>query len=221
MPSQDTATVHRSAKSVRTLTDWMRARFSGLLDRPAGFLVRLGLFPNTITLLGLAGNMIGAYFLALGHFTIGGLIILAVGPIDALDGAMARLSGESSKWGAFVDSTSDRYSELMIYLGLLIHYVRQGDVTAIVLIFLAAAGSVMVSYVKARAEGLDFSAKVGLLTRLERYLVLSPTLIFNIPLVGLWIVAVLANFTAVQRIWFVRRQGWTEIWKERERKKDQ
>ncbi len=84
--------------------------------------------PNTVTILGLVGNTIGAYFLATGHMTIGGLIILAMGPVDALDGTMARLRGEATEFGAFVDSVTDRYSELVIFGGLLFYYLQQGEV---------------------------------------------------------------------------------------------
>lgn len=194
----------------QSLSDWMRLRFKGLLDGVGRVLVRLGLAPNTMTVLGLAGNVAGAWFLARGQMTVGGLIILAAGPIDALDGTMARLRGEPSKFGAFVDSTSDRFSELVIFFGLLIYFAHQQDFTAMLLVFAAAVGSVMVSYIKARAESLGYVANVGWLTRMERYLVLSPALIFNVPLVGLWIVSVLANYTALQRIWHVRRQARAE-----------
>lgn len=206
MRAPETTTAKR-----KTLTDWLRVRFKSFLDMIGGFLVRLGLAPNTMTLLGLAGNVVGAFFLARGQMTIGGLLILAAGPIDALDGTMARLRGESSKFGAFVDSTSDRFSELVIYFGLLLHYTQQRDLTPLVLVFAAAAGTVMVSYVKARAEALGYEAGVGWLTRLERYLVLAPALVLNAPLVGLWILAVLANYTALQRIWHVRKQALAEL----------
>jgi CDP-diacylglycerol--glycerol-3-phosphate 3-phosphatidyltransferase len=196
--------------SRRSPTDRMRARFKYLLDPVGSLLVRLGFAPNTMTLLGMAANAVGAFFLARGQMTLGGLIILAAGPIDALDGTMARLRGEPTKFGAFVDSTSDRFSELVIYFGLLIHFARQDDLTAVMLVFAAAAGSVLVSYVKARAEGLGYSASVGWLTRMERYLVLSPSLVLNLPLVGLWIIALLANFTALQRVWHVRQQAVAE-----------
>jgi CDP-diacylglycerol--glycerol-3-phosphate 3-phosphatidyltransferase len=127
-------------------------------------------------------------------------------PIDALDGTMARLRGESSDFGAFVDSVSDRYSELIIYAGLLYHFLNRGDRLGGMLVFGAAAGSVLVSYVKARAEGLGYGAKVGILTRVERYLVLAPALVFNQLYIGLGIIALFANITAIQRIWFVRDQ---------------
>jgi CDP-diacylglycerol--glycerol-3-phosphate 3-phosphatidyltransferase len=138
---------------------------------------------------------------------VGGIVMLIAWPVDALDGSMARLRGESSDWGAFVDSVSDRYSELIILGALLYHFAMTNQHTAEVVTFAAAAGSILVSYVKARAEAQSFSAKEGLLTRAERYLVLGPSLLFNIPVIGVWVIAILANFTALQRIWFVRAQA--------------
>jgi len=193
-------------KKKLTFTDQMRVRFRGILDPIGAFLNRIGLMPNTMTILGLVGNTIGALLLSQGKMTYGGLIILAMGPVDALDGTMARLRGEPSEFGAFVDSVTDRYSELVIFGGLLIYYVQQGDWTAALATYLAASGSVLVSYVRARASSLGYDTKVGILTRMERYLVLAPTLVLNIPLVGLWIIAILANITALQRIWDVRVQ---------------
>jgi CDP-diacylglycerol--glycerol-3-phosphate 3-phosphatidyltransferase len=195
-----------STKESLTFTDQMRKRFKGLLDRIGGVLNRWGLMPNTMTIIGLIGNTIGAYFLATGQMTIGGIIILLMGPVDALDGTMARLRGEPSEFGAFVDSVTDRYSELVIFGALLIYYVTQGDVLYAVLAYLAAAGAVLVSYTRARAQSLGYETKVGILTRFERYLVLAPCLVLNIPQVALWILAVLANLTAIQRIWDVRRK---------------
>lgn len=190
-----------------TLTDLFRVWFKDFLDPIAAFLNRLGLAPNTLTLLGLAGNFVAAAFLARGEFLIGGVIVIVMGPIDALDGAMARLRGEPSEFGAFVDSVTDRYSELVIYAGLLAHYAVQADRIMVLLVFLAAAGSVLVSYVRARAEGLGYSAKIGLLTRLERYMVLAPSLVLGYPRIGIALVALLANVTALQRILYVRRQA--------------
>jgi CDP-diacylglycerol--glycerol-3-phosphate 3-phosphatidyltransferase len=189
-----------------TFTDQMRVRFRGILDPIGAFLNRIGLTPNTMTFLGLLGNTAGAIFLAQGEMMIGGLIILAMGPVDALDGTMARLRGEPSEFGAFVDSVTDRYSELVIFGGLLVFYIQQGNWTAALVTYVAAGGSVLVSYVRARASSLGYDTKVGILTRMERYLVLAPTLVLNIPLVGLWIIAILANITAFQRILDIRRQ---------------
>jgi CDP-diacylglycerol--glycerol-3-phosphate 3-phosphatidyltransferase len=194
-------------QSQPTLTEFLRRRFKGVVEPIAAFFNRLGIAPNTITFAGLIGNLIGAMFLSQGNFLVGGLIVLAMGPLDALDGTMARLRGEATDFGAFVDSVTDRYIELILYGGLLIYYLQQADAMWAGIVFIAAAGSVLVSYVKARAESLDFEAKWGILTRAERFLVLTPSLVLNIPKVGIAIVAVLANITAVQRIYVVRRQA--------------
>jgi len=188
----------------KTFTDYLRLWFKWVLDPLGRFFLWLGLTPNMMTMLGLLGNVVGAYFLARGEFLTGGILIAIMTPIDGLDGTMARLRGEASDWGAYVDSVSDRYSELIIYGGLLYHFLTVGDVMGGMLTFGAAAGSVLVSYVRARAEGLGYEAKVGLLTRAERYIVLAPSLVFNIVYIGLGILALFANITAVQRIWHVR-----------------
>jgi CDP-diacylglycerol--glycerol-3-phosphate 3-phosphatidyltransferase len=190
-----------------TLTDLLRVRFKGVVDPIGAFLNRLGIHPNTLTLVGLAGNLVGAFFLAQSNFLVGGLIILVMAPIDALDGTMARLRGETSEFGAFVDSVTDRYSELLIFGGLLTHYIRTSQDILAVLTFAAAAGSVLVSYNRARAEGLGFHAKVGILTRVERFVILIPSLVLGIPWLGIGIIAVFANITALQRIISVRKQA--------------
>lgn len=187
-----------------TRTDSLRKRFRGILDPIGKFLNSLGIYPNTITIIGVIGNTVGAVMLAQGRMTIGGLIIWAMGPIDALDGTMARLRGEPSEWGAFVDSVSDRYSELAIFGGLLYYYLLQANWVACGLVYLAASGSVLVSYVRARSQSLGVDVKIGLFTRLERYLVLVPSLVLNIPIVGIGILAVGAHLTALQRIWAMR-----------------
>jgi hypothetical protein len=98
-----------------TLTDMLRVRFKGVVDPAARFIGRLGITPNMLTLTGLAGNIVAAFFLSRGELLVGGLIILLVGPLDALDGALARLRDEPSPFGAFLDSVTDRYSELFIF----------------------------------------------------------------------------------------------------------
>ena len=194
-------------KQAKTLSDQARVVFKGVLDPVGAFFNRLGIYPNTMTLLGLAGNIVGAILIGLGHMTIGGIVVLVMGLIDTLDGTMARLRGMSSEFGAFVDSVTDRYSELVIFGGLLYFFLNKGDWVSALGIYLAASGAVLVSYVRARAASLGMDTKVGFLSRFERYLVLAPALIFNIPMVGIWIIAVFANITALQRILDVRRQA--------------
>lgn len=190
--------------SKKTFSDYLRLWFKWVLDPIGGFLNQVGLTPNMVTILGLIGNTVGAYYLSRGDMLTGGLLVLIMTPIDALDGTMARLRGEPSDFGAYVDSVSDRYSELIIYAGLLYHFLTLGEPLGGLLVFGAASGSVMVSYVKARAEGLGYEAKVGLLTRVERYFVLAPSLVFNQLYIGLTILAVFAHITALQRILHVR-----------------
>ena len=205
-------TIEQSVEKKKlTLTDLARARFKGFLDPLARFLNRLGIAPNSITLLGLLGNTIGALLLARGEFVWGGLLVVLMGPVDALDGTMARLRGESSDFGAFVDSVTDRYSEIVIFGGLLWFYLSQNNILMASAVYAAAVGSVLVSYIRARGQSLKMDTKVGVLTRMERYLVLAPSLIFNIPAVGVWIIAVLANLTALQRIIDVRRQAYSQM----------
>jgi CDP-diacylglycerol--glycerol-3-phosphate 3-phosphatidyltransferase len=194
-------------KQAMTFSDRMRVVFKGVLDPVGAFFNHLGIYPNTMTLLGLAGNIIGAVLIALGYMTLGGIIVLVMGLIDTLDGTMARLRGMPSEFGAFVDSVTDRYSELVIFAGLLYYFLQKGDWLSSLAIYIAAGGSVLVSYVRARAASLGMDTKVGFLSRFERYLVLAPSLIFNIPMVGIWIIAIFANFTAIQRIVDVRRQA--------------
>jgi len=194
-------------KQRMTFSDRMRIVFKGVLDPIGAFFNRLGIFPNTMTILGLAGNIIGAILLGLGYMSIGGVVVLVMGLVDALDGTMARLRGMPTDFGSFVDSVTDRYSELVIFGGLFYYFLHKGDWLSVLAVYIAASGAVLVSYVRARAASLGMDTKVGFLSRFERYLVLAPSLIFNIPMIGIWIIAILANITALQRIADVRRQA--------------
>ena len=194
-------------KKKKSFTDLMREIFKGVLEPIARFLNRIGLKPNTVTISGLVGHAAAAYLIARGHITWGGLLILLMAPVDALDGTMARLRGEPSSFGAFVDSVTDRYSELVLFGGLLLYFLQQQNWWGIGLVYLAASGSILVSYTRAKAEGLGFECKVGILTRVERYFVLVPALIFNIPVIGVGIIGLFANLTALQRIFYVRKNA--------------
>ena len=191
----------------QTFTDFLRKLFKNVLDAIGGFLNRLGIRPNIVTAMGLIGNLVASVLIAMGWLFWGGLVAMIVGPLDALDGTMARLRKESGKYGAFVDSVTDRYSEIVLYGGLLVYFIENGTMLDALLVFFAAVGSIMVSYVRARAESLDYSSKIGILTRAERYIVLIPGIILGYPRISLWILAVLANFTAIQRFLYVRSQA--------------
>ncbi|MFN7036337.1 MAG: CDP-alcohol phosphatidyltransferase family protein [Bellilinea sp.] len=193
-----------------TFTDFLRARFKGVLDPIGVFFIRLGLTPNGVTLLGLAGIFAAALLLAYGHFFWGGVVVLVMAPLDALDGTMARLSGKSTRFGGVLDSVVDRFAEMILIGGLVFYYLQQNEWLPVFLGYAAAGGSLMVSYVKARAEAAQFVVKGGLLTRVERFVVLIPFLLLRQPLIALWILAVLANFTALQRLWLVYQQSRKE-----------
>jgi CDP-diacylglycerol--glycerol-3-phosphate 3-phosphatidyltransferase len=190
-----------------TLSDALRIRFKGVLDGVAGFLNGLGLMPNTVTLAALLGNLVAGVMLGYGMFLGGGILVLVMGALDSIDGSMARLRGERSDFGGFADSVSDRYSELAILGGLLAYYLHKGDDWMVLATFLATAGSVLVPYVRARAEAAGFYARGGLMGRFERYLVLAPTLILGAPWLGIVLIAILGNLTALQRIYSVRHQA--------------
>ena len=188
------------------LTDFLRNLFGKLLNAIAGFFNSIGISPDLMTILGVFGNFLAAWFIAKGDLINGGLFVLFFGLFDAVDGSMARLKGGETKFGAFLDSVLDRYSELAIFFGLLVYSIKNSNSVSCFLVFLAAAGSVLVSYIRARAQALGVDTKIGILTRVERYLVIVPSLLLNRPDIGLWIIAILGNFTAFQRIWHVRQQ---------------
>jgi CDP-diacylglycerol--glycerol-3-phosphate 3-phosphatidyltransferase len=188
-----------------TLTDLARKRFGGILEPVAGLIGRTGVSPNVVTLVGASLNLGVAWVLAQGYMRIGGLLVPLVALFDALDGTLARLTGRRSRFGAFLDSTMDRFSEAILYLGLLFFYSQSGAGREIILIYATIVGSLMVSYTRARAEGLGLDCKVGLLTRLERAVVLIIALVLDQVSIGLWVLAILTNFTALQRMYHVWR----------------
>jgi CDP-diacylglycerol--glycerol-3-phosphate 3-phosphatidyltransferase len=192
-----------SAKKVE-FEKWLRRRSQLVLQPVAGILGRLGLTPNMLTMIGVGLNILVAVVLATGSLKLGGVLLLLSSSFDALDGTLARLTGQQSSFGAFFDSTLDRYSEAIVYGGLLYYFIEKNASPEPFLVYAAIIGSLMVSYSRARAEGIGTECKVGLLTRAERVLVLAVGLIFGLLTPALWVVAVLSNFTAMQRIVHVR-----------------
>ena len=190
-----------------TLTDRVRALSQPILAPIADLLARLKVSPNTVTILGFLGCGIVGATLAFGYPRLAGLFLIIFGPLDAIDGLLARRSGQQTKFGAFLDSTLDRYSEIVIFAGLLYHLYQQGQFEPIFLLFLTLAGSLMVSYTRARAEALGFECKIGILTRFERLLILTIALLTGWILPVLALLAVFTNFTALQRVIHVWRQA--------------
>ncbi|MBN1953426.1 MAG: CDP-alcohol phosphatidyltransferase family protein [Anaerolineae bacterium] len=173
----------------------------------ARFLARLGIHPNSVTVLGsLLSIGIGAILLN-GNLALGGWLLAIVAPLDAVDGALARFVGQKSDFGAFLDSTLDRVSEAALLIGLAGHFLQQGATTAVILAIVTLFSSVMVSYTRARAESTGFSCKVGVFSRLERTVVLAAGLILGYATVALWVLAIGATFTALHRILHVYHQS--------------
>jgi CDP-diacylglycerol--glycerol-3-phosphate 3-phosphatidyltransferase len=188
---------------------YLRRLFKGVLDTIAKVLNRIGIKPNMVTAAGLLGNIAAGVLLAFGELTWGGVVALIVGPLDAVDGALARLRNESKPYGSFVDSVTDRYDELLLLGGLIIHFSLTQDWKGGILVYFAAMGSILVSYIRAKADAMGYDAKVGIMTRVERYIVLIPGLILGKPYIhiALGIIAVLGNITAIQRFLHVRKQA--------------
>ena len=171
---------------------------------------RTGVTPNGITALGLLGNLVAAWLAADGRWLAAGLVMLAGSALDLLDGALARATGRATRFGAIFDAVLDRYSEAAVLFGLLVYFERRDDLLQIVLIYIAVAGSVLVSLVRARAQIDGVDLREGLLTRAERVVLTAMALILGawrpvaVP-AALWIIAVLASITAMQRVYYTWR----------------
>lgn len=165
--------------------------------------------PNALTLTGLAVTAVSAVLVGLGYLFWGGLVLIFASAFDMLDGAVARVTNNVRPYGAFLDSTTDRYAEGFTYLALLAYFLfRTHSTIEPLLVMLALAGSFLVSYVRARAQSLGFVCDGGILARPERVLITVLALMVPALLVPLlWVLAILTNFTAVQRIWLVWRQS--------------
>ena len=194
------------------LSDMRHNTAERLTDPLARLLARTGLTPNTLTILGLLLSIASAWVLATGHLFLGGFLVIFAGAFDLLDGALARATGKSTTFGALLDSTFDRLSEAVILFGLLVFFIRQPSISIqeVLLIFAAIAGSMLVSYIRARAEGLGLECEVGIFTRPERVIVLALGLILSrfepVLLVALWILAVCTFLTAFRRLIYVWRK---------------
>jgi len=193
------------------MEDWARRRFGPLLEPLIDLAARVGVSPNALTLAGFGLNALAGLLIALGWPFWGGVVMAGLAmPLDALDGGVARKLGRQSAFGAFLDSTLDRFAEGALLAGLGYAFARQGDAASVVGAFLALVGSFMVSYTRARAEGLGLACRVGVFSRLGRFALLAAGLLSSAIwpaslVVMVWALAVLSTFTALERIAFVYR----------------
>lgn len=188
------------------LSEKLRAWTLPLRSALGRIIGRWGVSPNTLTLFGYALHLPVMWAVATGRFAIGGVLLALASAFDALDGSVAREMGRVTQFGAFLDSVMDRFSEATVLLGLLLYYVQHGGRIEPVLIYAAVVGSIMVSYTRARAEGLGVECKEGLFTRFERVILLVVGLVIGIVRPVLWVLALLTIFTAIQRVYTVWRK---------------
>jgi len=183
------------------LSKYGRGWIAAPLNQIAQWLEQTGISPNALTLIGFALTLAVAGVLATGQLLLGGVLLIFAALFDTLDGALARLTGKVTIFGAFFDSTMDRYSEAVTLSALVYYYSFQPDGRVAVLLLVATlVGSLMVSYTRARAEGLDIECKEGFFQRTERIVVLILGLVTGWMLPVLAVLALLTNVTAIQRI---------------------
>lgn len=206
-------------KEFRFLPAFLIDRTLGLADRCSRYLVHLKVHPNALTILGLFAGMAVGFFYGVERPGLAAAFIVVCGIFDILDGKVATNADRKSLFGAIFDSSLDRYSEFFMYLGLAYHFRRGWGLWLILFAFL---GSSMVSYTRARAEGLGVDCRVGIMQRAERLVLLfTGTLvgiIFRVLdpalLVVMVFIAIMSNFTAIQRIFYVKRHENNQLPKE-------
>ncbi len=201
---------------MKLLPDWLKNGYLHVIDPVANWMVRRRVHPNTITIVGTLCTVAGGVIYATGHIRTGGWFLGITALFDVLDGTVARRTNRSSTFGAFLDSTLDRVADGAVLSGLAVFYAvnpRHHNVPMMVVCLLGLLGAYMTSYIRARAEALGLDAKVGMMQRPERVVLLSaPQAFFGLGLDGLIlgaiiiILSVTAWITVVQRMMFVYRQ---------------
>ncbi len=177
-------------------------RFFGPVAR---LLLRARVRPNHLTVLGLGVSIAAAYFFSVGRLRWGAALLAAAGLFDFFDGAVARLAGSDSDYGAFLDSVVDRYSDLAVLLGILVYYQHTADTAGAILTMATLGGTVMVSYTKARAQSIGVSCEIGVMERPERLIALIAGATFHLLTPVMALLALLTNLTAIQRIVYTRK----------------
>ena len=190
------------------ISDQLKSRFLSALDPIINLSTKLNVHPSTFTTVGFLLSCIASYFIATGSLRLGSFIILLAGLCDALDGRLARHTGKVTNFGALYDSTLDRYSEVVYFFGMAFYFIDNSWYLTSIAVAVGLGGSMMVSYVRARAEGLGFKCNIGLLQRAERLLLLGIGGLIHIYIyvAAIWIVAIFSNITAIQRVVYILRE---------------
>jgi CDP-diacylglycerol--glycerol-3-phosphate 3-phosphatidyltransferase len=197
----------------RLIPQSLQDHFIKLLLPLTALFSKWGLNPNSFTVAGVVITSVGAAACVMGYIRLAGILILIGGFCDTIDGSLARTTGKASRLGALFDSAVDRYSEFIMYLGIGAYFINIEDYSTAAGTFLALCGSFMVSYARARAESLGFEAKLGFMQRPERIVLIGLGALIHIASfkIAIWLVAILANFTALQRIRFAYKQDSVEF----------
>jgi CDP-diacylglycerol---glycerol-3-phosphate 3-phosphatidyltransferase len=206
----DPLSTEKTQSKKHTITDYLRANTAFLFEPIINFLARYRLSPDILTVAGTLSHVLFAWLIAAGHIRPAGLAVLILAPLDALDGALARKLGrKQGGFGAFLDSTLDRLAEIILFAGYIFYYGRQGNELLVATAYIALTGSLMVSYARSRAETLGFSCKIGIMSRVERYIVIIVSLLLNLPAYGLIVLALFTWITVAQRMFYVWQQ-WSQ-----------
>jgi len=215
----------------RTLTSRLGALLQPVLDALVRALAHVS--ADVLTMTGLALTAVAAGFFAMSGgpayanpwlLKLGGIVALVASIFDMLDGRVARLRGRGTQFGAYLDSTMDRYSDMLLYLGLLVLYARLERTDLMVLVWMAAFGSFMTSYARARAESLIPRCPVGLLERPERVVLVIAGAVLNRMVAVLWVIAILSNVTAIQRVVYTYvelKRGWSTFFTSPDGRRDE
>jgi archaetidylinositol phosphate synthase len=187
----------------------IKSRFGDDVDRAIHrvfpFVAGIRVRPDTLTVIGVAVSLLAGGAYATGYIRLGGLMLLLAGFFDLIDGVVARSQGSSSSAGALLDSSMDRLADLLVFCGIAVGMARIADFQGVLLVSWALIGAVMTSYVRARAERQLTRLEVGLLERAERVALLAGASLLGFLQAGLWLIAIGATITAVQRIVVARR----------------
>ena len=196
----------RMGMGMETIRVHLRAGLDYLFRPFAWLLLACRVTPNQVSLMGILLNLITAWLIVDGQLLLAGLMYLLAGGLDLLDGVLARLAKMATRFGAFLDSTADRISEGVVFAAIAYHFASHGQSVSAAVAVLALLGSLLVSYTRARAEGLGLECKVGIVTRAERVVLVALGLMFGLLAEAIYLVAALTAFSTTQRIVHTLRQ---------------
>ena len=200
-----------SSSHPTTLSDHARRLSKGLIQPIAQKFHSWGVHPDIITVIGTIVVALAAIAIIYEQLWLGAIIVILGLPLDALDGAVARLRDKPRPFGAFLDSTLDRYADGMLFGALALYGERTDSIEILYLALITIVGAFLISYTRARAEGLGLECRIGLFSRLERTVTLIALLVTGQVLIGLIVLAIGTHFTALQRIWYIRKITTQEL----------